>query len=168
MTMKLEWRPIHGYEGRYDISNDGVVRSLARPKAKARLLVQVESSGYMRVSLQNGKDRRQFLVHRLVLESFLSACPSGHEAAHMDGNRKNNTIANLRWVTKKENHSHKALHGTAQRGERAPSVKLTRNEVAQIRALRSSETQRALAQRFGINRSTVQRIQYGITWSESP
>lgn len=104
--MTEEWRAtgINGYE----VSNHGRVRSLPRKRTRGGILRPGISSGYQMLSL-GGRSR---LVHRLVLVAFRGPCPEGLECAHLDGNRFNNALANLVWVTKTENEAHKRLHGT--------------------------------------------------------
>lgn len=159
-----QWRPVVGYKGKYEVSDDGLVRSIARPRARARVLAQVESNGYMRVTLQNGKDRRMLLVHRLVLEAFVSQCPDGYEAAHMDGDRRNNTVGNLQWLTRKENAAHRKIHGTELYGESANNAKLTWRDVKEIRSLWPQNTQKAIGQRFGVDQKTISRVVRGATY----
>lgn len=160
------WRDIAGYEGKYTVSNHGRVFSTPRPGTRGGELAQVLCDGYRRTSLQRGaKDQRAVYVHRLVLEAFVGPRPDKHEAAHLNGNRQDNRVENLAWVTKKVNHSHKVLHGTAQRGEKSPSAKLTECAVQQIRAMYRKKTQRDLALMFGVSLSAIQRVHGGATWN---
>jgi HNH endonuclease len=73
-------------------------------------------NGYL--SIQLGRARRA-LVHRLVLEAFVGKAPQGMQCAHADGNRANNALGNLRWVTRKENEADKLRHGTRLSGDRS-------------------------------------------------
>ena len=111
MSIIEEWRPIAGYEGVYEVSDQGRVRSLDR-------LVRANSgwrstgiryftpspSGknrkYKKVLLRNPK--KQYLVHRLVLEAFVGPRPDNCEARHLDGDPSNNRLDNLAWGTKAE------------------------------------------------------------------
>lgn len=122
-------------------------------------------NGYRRVSLQNGASRRKVLVHRLVLEAFVGPCPEGQECAHLNGNRVDNRIENLRWCGRKENCSHKALHGTRLAGEQCRLAKLTSKKVAEIRSLQGKMTQGDIAAKFHVDRITVYRIQTGRLWT---
>lgn len=115
--MKAEdWRPIKGFEGLYEVSNTGKVRSLDRivkdkngkraRKFKGRELKDVcANTGYHHVSLHknSGRDvRRQ--VQTLVAEAFLSeSWFEGAQVDHVDGIRDNNHVSNLRWVTPAQN-----------------------------------------------------------------
>lgn len=116
------WKPVVGFEGRYDVSNRGDVRSWYRggkklPAPRIRRLV-VNHHGYVQITLLRADGRLSTrTVHSLVLEAFKGARPAGRVACHGDGNRANNALQNLAWVTQKENIGHKAVHGTQPRGE---------------------------------------------------
>ena len=114
-------------------------------------------------------------IHRLVLRAFVGEPPVGMEAAHLDGNRKNAHLDNLRWVTKKENWSHRHAHGTclcgkglllpdgtqrkALQGEKNPKAKLTEEDIRAIRAaILSGELQYLVAARYGLSRNLVYKI----------
>ena len=119
----VEWRPVVGYEGSYEITADGRVRSLDRRVphycgGTRRLLGRqlrwvVRADGYPDVSLYRpGQKGRVKRVHRLVLEAFVGPCPDGHEALHGDGDAGNPSLSNLRWGTKLENAQDSIRHGT--------------------------------------------------------
>ena len=107
------WETVKGYEGLYEVSNEGRVRSLDHEVpngansfriAKGRVLRQrVNSNGYLRVCLCKENKRKDFYVHRLVVEAFIGAIPNGLEVNHIDMNRANNNLANLEIVTNSEN-----------------------------------------------------------------
>lgn len=121
--------PMDGFSDRYEVSNLGRVRSL-----KARCLrrtprilkLQKSRSGYFTAPLSRGiePDANPY-VHRLVLLAFAGNPPTPlHECAHLDGNPENNNASNLIWATRKENHSHKTIHGTALTRDRNHQTKL--------------------------------------------
>lgn len=124
MSTPEEWRPAPGFTGCYEISNRGAVRSLSRTDSRgnrvhSRVLAQYPTaSGHLRVSLCRNATVSRVFVHRLVLEAFVSAAPSGLEACHNDGNPTNNTVANLRWDTKSANARDRRRHGTDDRVRR--------------------------------------------------
>jgi len=103
-----QWLPIPGYEGLYEASDDGRVRSvLPHPKgrtpARHVLAQSVHSNGYANVGLRNASGRKVIGVHRLVALAFHGAPNPGDEACHIDGNKLNNHARNLRWGTHAEN-----------------------------------------------------------------
>lgn len=118
------WIPIRGYEGFYEISNFGAVRSLDRmipsKKGKNRLAKGIilkqtkDSDGYIIATLYQEGNYKKFKVHRLMLENFIGACPEGMQCRHLDGNNTNNSLQNLRWGTVSENNLDRVRHGTHQ------------------------------------------------------
>ena len=106
--MKEEWRSVVGYEGLYEVSNYGRVKSLARVYSNGKvreeiILKQAEHMGYADVSLCKNSRARHWRVHRLVAMAFIPN-PEGKDFIdHIDTNRKNNKVENLRWVTRTEN-----------------------------------------------------------------
>lgn len=108
------WKPVLGFEGLYEVSDQGNVRSLNRTiphgngssvrSLQGRTLQATPNQrGYLTVALwADGAERRK-LVHRLVLEAFLGPCPDGMEGCHRDGNRTDNRLARLRWDSHSEN-----------------------------------------------------------------
>lgn len=103
--MKEEWRPIKGYEGLYEVSNMGRVKSLHFDKEIIRKQVE-RTNGYMEVNLSKDGTTNVKVVHRLVAIAFIKN-PNNYECVnHKDGNKKNNTVDNLEWCTAKENTHH--------------------------------------------------------------
>lgn len=114
--MSETWRAVPGYEGLYEVSDHGRVRSVARKveQRNGRLLtVQSRAISQHDGGPRNGCHRRTRLfrdgqgrtvwVHRLVLEAFVGPAPEGTECCHNDGNPANNRLINLRWDTRQEN-----------------------------------------------------------------
>jgi cytochrome c553 len=138
------WLPVVGWEGLYEVSDQGRVRSLDRittsrfrsaQRRKGRILkekINHNRSGYRQVALSNG-DASYAYVHRLVLEAFAGSCPDGMECCHGDGDTSNNRLSNLRWDTRPENIADKMEHGTDLAGERNAAAKLTEDDIRSIR-----------------------------------
>ena len=113
------WAPILGYEGAYEVSNLGRVRSLDRDveqsngtrrwRGRIRKLF-VGADEYPSVTLSNAGRVRTHRVHLLVLEAFAGPRPDGFEACHNNGNRADSRLVNLRWDTSSENHLDKSRH----------------------------------------------------------
>lgn len=107
------WRPIKGYEGLYEVSNLGRVKSIERyilsgkgyglHKYGGKVLKSGSSNGYLRVSLCKDKHIGHFSVHRLVAEAFIPNPDSKPEIDHINTVRNDNRVENLQWVTKQEN-----------------------------------------------------------------
>lgn len=103
--MQEEWKNINGYEGRYLISNMGKVASFLRGDVKL-IKTGFTKYGYEKVTLHNETKRKTFLIHRLVALQFIPLIEDKNYVNHKDGNKKNNTLSNLEWVTVSENNIH--------------------------------------------------------------
>ena len=122
--------------------------------------------GYLQITLHIDGAVVTRYVHRLVCEAFHGPAPSPlHEAAHGDRTPVHNTPDNLRWATKAENDADKEHHGTVLRGERHPMVRLTVEQVTEIR-LRISlgHRQADIAVDFGVAPGTISKIKNGRAW----
>lgn len=170
-----EWRPVVGYEGIYEVSDQGRVRRLhhCRGVPPWRILsLQCDRQGYLSAYLyRRGEKRRIVLVHRLVAESFIGACPGGLEVNHKNGQKGDNRPVNLEYVTHHENVRHAVEAGLVMRGERVNTAKLTEETV---RALRERYRRGvrgcgavALAREFGVGKSTVACVVTGQSWTSS-
>lgn len=171
-----QWRPVVGYEGFYEVSDQGRVRSLdrliatpraksgfARRKGRIMATIGLNSQRYLFVRPCKGGQPESKAVHRVVLEAFSGPCPEGMEAAHNNGNSFDNRISNLRWDTKSRNNQDKWLHGTQQYGEAHPNSKLTEQDVKAIRA--STESYQKLAHSYGVHKSTISFIKTKRNWN---
>ena len=96
-----EWREIEGYEGLYMVSNQGRVKSLVKWHRILKPLNQ--GAGYYSVILYKDRIARNFLVHRLVANAFIPNPENKPCIDHIDCNRHNNIVSNLKWCTHKEN-----------------------------------------------------------------
>lgn len=118
-----QWREIPGYEGAYEVSDDGRVRSIERYRrvgkgegylrlypSQARSL-HTDKAGYPRVTLKVNGVARNHLVHHLVLEAFVGPRPPGMECRHLNGNPADDRLENLQWGTSSENSFDTVRHG---------------------------------------------------------
>ena len=168
-----EWRAVVGYDGSYEVSNRGRVRSLDRfvpvqgragRFLRGRFLRSRRSKWYDVVEVAG----RSLTVHRLVLESFIGPCPPRHLCRHLDGDPKNNRLENLRWGTVRENQLDKRGHGTMPRGESHWRSELTETMVREIRTRASSgETIPDMLRSgdFPVSLETIRNAAKGKTWS---
>lgn len=129
--MSEEWRPVVGFEGFYEVSDLGRVRSVARSvpcyggtrNIKSRVLKgSPERDGYLMVSLSkgNGSKQHSHKIHRLVLEAFVGPMPDGMESLHGDGDPANCLLSNLRYGTPVDNWQDRRKHGRGIDGDRNP------------------------------------------------
>lgn len=160
------WLPVVGHEGRYEVSDNGAVRSLPRPGESSKrswpgvaLRPWRTTYGYLAISLRAPGEKQTRLIHRLVLEAFVGSCPDGEQCRHLDGNPFNNSVSNLAWGTRVENAADRERHGHQLHGERNPVAKLTEASVRKIRSAYSDGvTQAALASAFQVDRSTIRKV----------
>ncbi len=102
------WKPIKGYEGLYEVSDQGRVKSLInKPK---EMYLKKHNRGYRQVELTNGEERKTYLVHRLVAEAFLPNPQKYPQVNHIDEDKQNNAVSNLEWCTAKQNRNAFALN----------------------------------------------------------
>lgn len=166
-----EWKAAVGYEGFYEVSDQGRVRACffgnhGQFKPGRMLKLQVSNNGYFRVEL-NVPDRKPHkrTVHSLVLEAFHGPRPQNNEARHLDGIRSNNSKNNLAWGTKSENAHDAIRHGTFNLGERHPMAKLSKESIPKIRKMRAEGLKyEEIAQCFGVDQSNICCIIKGKTW----
>jgi hypothetical protein len=173
------WLPVPGYEDRYDISDQGRVRSYYRwgsaelCNIPQRILRPgTHTCGYLQVYLHGGNGKPiMWLVHRLVMLAFIGPCPAGHEVNHLDGNKANNHLQNLEYSTKSANQKHAVLNGLLQppggKGEDNYSAKLTDAQLGAIRLLYATGryTYTELATLFRVTSINVGHIIQRRTWT---
>lgn len=172
------WKPVVGFEGLYEVSNLGRVKSVGRTVyAKTKLgdplprwhrermlsMQEHKVGGYWLVHLYKDNKRKCDTVHNLVAAAFLGPRPTGKQAAHDDGNPKNCRWDNLIYKTVIDNHADKRRHGTHLQGERCHTAVLTEDDVRVIlrHPLARSDD---LADKFGVSRACVNAIRGGRTW----
>jgi hypothetical protein len=159
-----EWRNIAGYEGLYQVSRCGLVRSLRRHKLMA---VVHNQAGYRQVNLYRESKVKNFLVHRLVAAAFLGPIPKGMQVNHKDGDKENNSVDNLEFMTPEENREHAIRTGLTpcSKGEANVRAKLKEAQVREMRSLRQAKVKLAdLASRFGITVRMVCEIVSRRAW----
>lgn len=167
--MREIWKDVQGYEGQYQVSNLGRVKSLKRKLDNGRSVSEkiLNSSskkktqdGYLMVALAG----RTFRVNRLVATAFIPNPDNKSVVNHIDGNKENNKADNLEWTTVSENMLHAYRFGikTAMIGEENPNAKLTRDQVKAIRNEYVPYSQQygsnALAKKYSVSNVTITNI----------
>jgi len=181
--------PVRGYEGLYHVNEAGEIHSLDRVVGyrikgmtrtiRGRLIKPRRNThGYYQCTLCKNGVARTHRVHRVVAESFYEPHEWKQHVAHLDGDRSNNTLSNLKFVTPSENEAHKALHGTkavgtrngkytkpqcTPRGESHGQAKLRASDVVAIRV--SNKPSRQLAKQYNISKTNVLDIKANRIWS---
>jgi hypothetical protein len=181
------WLPVAGYDGFYEVSDQGRVRSLSRKVQNAGKVDYISGrilspnftgKGYLFVNLCRNGDRTMAYVHRLVATAFLPPSEAPH-VNHIDSVKTNNAASNLEWVTPKQNTHHAIAAGkfaiahmngrTLAINNPARAKKLSAAEVASIRsACAAGEPQASIGARFGITQATVSKIKRGAVWNTQP
>jgi hypothetical protein len=166
------WQPVKGYEGLYEVSNQGRVKSL--PGKQRSRWGWVEKAGYVRkislglrgypvVDLKHAGRRKTFTVHTLVLTAFVGPKPKGHECRHLNGDRTDSRLVNLAWGTPSENTDDKRRHGTLIQGEKHGASVLSEKDVRLIR--RMNDTQANIAKKFNVSQSLISMIKSHTRWT---
>ena len=127
------WKPVEGYEGLYEVSNTGIVRSLERfdngVHVPSTVLKPSKNNRYAYVKLYRHSQHKIFRVHRLVALAFIPNPNNKPQVNHIDGNKMNNDSRNLEWCTQAENNRH-----AIDTGLQDPSrmIEATRKKVVQL------------------------------------
>jgi hypothetical protein len=172
------WLPVVGYEGLYEVSNDGQVKSIDRiivypdgkqpRKFKGKLLKQClnVNKTYYGVRLSKQGKTKLWLTHQLVAIAFLGEKPKGYLVCHGPKGKLCNEVTNLSYGTPKQNAADQLRDGTKRYGEKCSWSKLTESEVLEIKNLYFKGVQgKDLAIKFSISRSRVCDIVKGRGWN---
>ncbi len=154
------WKPVVGYEGIYEVSSTGRVKRLTshNPAHVGLILSQRQNPiGYMLVNLSKNDEPETKRIHQLVTGAFLGSPPVNMVVNHIDGNKCNNLLANLEYVTRKRNIVHALETGLLKR-------KLSHDDVRKIRELRGTMRNEDIGKLFGIRKNTVSRIHCNKYW----
>ena len=176
--MAEEWKDIQGYEGKYQVSTLGRVKSLARIIYKGHyqafysekiMIAYLEKNGYLSTRLYDGNNKnKKILIHRIVAQAFLSNPEKKAQVNHKNGDKTNNRIENLEWATCKENINHAIQIGIINnKGENNAKAKLTDKDASEVKRLYLKENmkQRDIAKIFNISQTTVWSVVHGRVYS---
>lgn len=152
------WRDIDGFDGLYQVSNLGRVKSFHHGE---RILKVWLRSGYPQVGLHRGGKSEKMPVHRLVAEAFIPNPESKPEVNHLNGNRVDNRVENLEWATHIENIQHAVATGLKKAGADHVQAKFTNEQIVYIRDNPDGLTGKKLARMFGVHQMTISDVQCG-------
>lgn len=184
------WKPVKGYEGLYEVSSFGRVKSLGRitKRKQGTRVVEIYKPEVVLSQLHGGKKRnylfvnlyqekteneprkhKQQYVHRLVAEAFIPNPQNKKDVNHIDGNPGNNYVTNLEWNTRKENIHHAFEHGlTKNYGSNHYQAKLTEKQVIEIRSKyvkgQKGSGYIALAKQYNVTPELIRNIVRGKIW----
>ena len=173
--MEEVWKDIEGYEGLYQVSNLGNVKSWHTHGGKCGALLNttLNKDGYCIVTLHKESKHKSYLVHRIVAYLFITNVHNKPHINHIDGNKQNNKINNLEWVTPIENYIHAIKNDlinqsriTRHRGINHHKTKLNEQQVKEIYKLAIHDNIKMvdIAERYNISPSNVKNIKNKITW----
>lgn len=177
LVCQEEWKDIPDYEGYYQVSNLGRIKSLDRLVQHRNISALLKSkiytisllnNKYLNVGLNKNGKQKTFLVHRLVAIAFIPNPENKLEVNHKGEkpNKLDNRLWMLEWATKKENTEHcdnNKLRNPAK-GERIHLAKLTKKEVLEIREIGKGMCQQKIAFKYNVSQSAIGKILNGKTW----
>jgi NUMOD4 motif len=178
------WKSIPGYEGYYEASDLGRIRSIERVitqvSAKGNIYHRTMKGSIVKPSLDSKKHYKLVhlakvsvqtcLVHLLVLRAFIGEPSIGYQGCHNDGDCKNNLLTNLRWDTRLANEDDKKAHGTVPKGETHYAATLTNDQVLSIkRDLLEYKGKhygrlKAIGNNYGVTSKLIGHIASGNRW----
>jgi hypothetical protein len=178
-TAEEQWRPVVGWEGFYEVSDHGRVRSVdrvirrasGRPFWRKGRILSTAGSVYPQANLNDTHNGRLSVtrVHVLVLEAFVGPCPPGMECRHLDDDKQNNRITNLRWGTRSQNHGEdRRRNGLLTIGVKHGMARLNDSAVLVMRYAcrpRAHGRRGLVARLYGVSDATVADAVKGKTWT---
>jgi len=178
--MEEIWKDIIGYEGKYQISNLGRVKSIARKFTRKGYLVTIkervlkqktETYGYWAVGL-NDNSMKVHKIHRLIAIHFIPNPENKSQVNHINGVKKDNRIENLEWATPMENQTHSWDTGLNKHcGEKHYLTTLSESDIVEIKDTYIYRSKffnmRALGEKFNVQASTIHNIIKSKTWKRN-
>lgn len=174
------WKDIKGYEGHYQVSDFGRVKSLARVveirkgilgnKKESFLKPTKNKKGYLNIKLCKKSDgiciEKSVVIHRLVANEFLENSLNKPQVNHKNGIKDDNSVDNLEWVTGSENVIHALANNLkiSQKGSEHGMSKLTEKEVLEIRAIGRTKTLKEVGKMYNVDMSLISLILCRKAW----
>lgn len=161
--MQELWRPVVGYEGLYEVSDQGRVKSLPRRRRNGGIIkeriLRTAGNPYQLATFTVDRKRTAKRVHQLVAEAFLGPAPSGMIVLHGPGGKGDNRLENLSYGTYSDNNKRDRWRdGTINAGEAHHKTTITAKDVLEIRALAGTMPQKDIGQLYGLTQAGVSGI----------
>lgn len=169
-----QWKDVIGWEGYYQVSDQGNVKSLKRKGtttfgerdyAGHNVNPVKCSNGYIAVNLTKQGLRKQKHIHVLVLEAFIGERPHKYDACHNNGIKTDCRLENLRWDTRSNNHKDKIAHGTYQSGDKANRKKIDKHLANEIK--NSSLSKIEIMNKYNLSYTQVWRVKNNLCWNNN-
>ena len=162
------WKPVVGYEGLYEVSSIGRLKSLSKKWVSGTgricchdgMIMSLTKSpeGYPQARLRKNKIATTHRIHRLVAEAFILNPLQYRCVNHIDSNRENNSVGNLEWATHQTNRVHALNHGFALRGNKNPLTKIKDEDLLVIAYESYDKSNRSLAKEYGVSEGLISTI----------
>lgn len=170
-----KWKSINGYEGVYEVSNFGRVKTLDKfikgrnnsfsPRKSKIIKGEIDKDGYHVVTLTHNRLVKKYKVHRLVAIHFVPNVENKPQVNHIDNVKNNNVVANLEWVYPSENSLHMKKCNRQATGEKVGNSKLCAKKVLEIRGLcKGGVSYNHIASTYDVYVSTIYKINKRETW----
>jgi len=156
------WKDIRGYRGKYKISNLGNVMSFAQHTDGKQLKPLKHQRGYRQVILRIDGNVQSFLIHRLVANAFIDVEIDKRYVNHIDGNKSNNNVSNLEWVTCIDN----SVHAFTMLTFEYSGKKLSESDVLSIQGTHGTLSTFELAAVYNVSRKQISNILNGKCWNK--
>jgi len=159
------WKDIENYEGSYQVSNLGRIKSFM--KKEPQILKEATSiEGYKFITLTKNLKHKSLGIHRLIAIHFIPNPNSKPEINHINCNPSDNRIENLEWCTPKENKQHSVRMGRVPNGVTHYLSKLNEEQVVEIRGLYANGniTMKEIAKKYNVSNCAIRYVIRRITW----
>lgn len=173
------WKDIKGYEGLYQISSLGRVKSYPRKYysywrktyinynekiLKPLIRSKNKNNNYFYCDLYINKKSKHYNIHRLIAIAFIPNPDNKPCINHIDGNKQNNNISNLEWCTIEENNKHALNNGLILREEKHPMHKLNNKQVIEIRNMKDVFSTKEISKIYNVTKDTINNILSRKNW----